>query len=38
MPIRQWANAHLSFMKEFTEAGGADTDFSGIIRYLKGSK
>lgn len=28
----------LELYKEFTEAGGANTDFSGIIRYLKGSK
>ena len=28
----------LELYKEFTSAGGASTDFSGIIRYLKGSK
>jgi 3-hydroxyisobutyrate dehydrogenase len=28
----------LELYKEFTAAGGASTDFSGIIRYLKGSK
>jgi 3-hydroxyisobutyrate dehydrogenase len=28
----------LELYERFIEAGGADTDFSGIIRYLKGSK
>ena len=28
----------LEVYQEFTDAGGADTDFSGIIRYLKASK
>jgi 3-hydroxyisobutyrate dehydrogenase len=28
----------LELYEKFIEAGGADTDFSGIIRYLKGSK